>query len=86
MIKYDKYKPSEIDWLGDIPKDWEVKRVKDLAKTKSGTTPHSQTKKYYSEGIHNWVRTTDLNDGELFEVEYKITDIALEECNMDMLT
>jgi type I restriction enzyme S subunit len=85
MIKYDKYKSSEIDWLGDIPNDWEVKRVKDLAKTKSGTTPHSQTKKYYSEGIHNWVRTTDLNDGELYEVEYKITDIALEECNMTFL-
>ncbi|WP_395046139.1 restriction endonuclease subunit S [Flavobacterium sp.] len=85
MIKYNKYKPSEIDWLGDIPNDWEVKRVKDLAKTKSGTTPHSQTVKYYSEGIHNWVRTTDLNDGELFEVEYKITDIALEECNMSFL-
>lgn len=85
MIKYDKYKSSEIDWLGDIPNDWDVKRVKDLAKTKSGTTPHSQTKKYYSEGIHNWVRTTDLNDGELYEVEYKITDIALEECNMTFL-
>lgn len=30
MIKYDKYKSSEVDWLGDIPQDWEVKRVKDL--------------------------------------------------------
>lgn len=85
MMKYDEYKSSGIDWLGNIPNDWEVKRVKDLAKTKSGTTPHSQTKKYYSEGTHNWVRTTDLNDGELFEVEYKITDIALEECNMSFL-
>ncbi|SHL70046.1 restriction endonuclease subunit S [Flavobacterium xanthum] len=56
-----------------------------MAKTKSGTTPHSQTKKYYSKGIHNWVRTTDLNDGELFEVEYKITDIAVEECNVSFL-
>jgi type I restriction enzyme, S subunit len=36
MIKYDKYKPSEIDWLGDIPNDWEVKRVKDLADYQSG--------------------------------------------------
>ena len=23
MIKYDKYKSSGIDWLGDIPNDWE---------------------------------------------------------------
>lgn len=32
MIKYDKYKSSGIDWLGDIPNDWEVKRVKDVSK------------------------------------------------------
>lgn len=25
---YPKYKPSGIDWLGDIPADWEVKRLK----------------------------------------------------------
>lgn len=36
MMKYDKYKPSEIDWLGEIPADWEVKRVKDLADYQSG--------------------------------------------------
>jgi type I restriction enzyme S subunit len=36
MIKYDKYKSSEINWLGDIPIDWEVKRVKDLADYQSG--------------------------------------------------
>ena len=36
MIKYDKYKSSEINWLGDIPNDWEVKRVKDLADYQSG--------------------------------------------------
>ncbi|KFF09823.1 MULTISPECIES: restriction endonuclease subunit S [Flavobacterium] len=32
MIKYEKYKPSEIDWLGEIPSKWEVKRIKDVFK------------------------------------------------------
>jgi type I restriction enzyme S subunit len=36
MIKYDKYKTSGIDWLGDIPNDWEIKRLKDLADYQSG--------------------------------------------------
>lgn len=27
MIKYEKYKPSEIDWLGEIPMDWKNHRV-----------------------------------------------------------
>ncbi len=30
MRKYEKYKPSGIEWLGEIPEYWEVKRVKDL--------------------------------------------------------
>ena len=32
MIKYENYKPSGVNWLGNIPKDWEVKRIKDIFK------------------------------------------------------
>jgi type I restriction enzyme S subunit len=28
--RYEKYKPSGIDWLGEIPEGWEVKRLKDF--------------------------------------------------------
>lgn len=52
MIKYDKYKPSGIDWLGDIPNDWEVKRVKDiLIKIGSGVTPKGGSEVYVKSGI-----------------------------------
>lgn len=30
MNKYDKYKDSGIEWLGNIPEHWEVKRLKDI--------------------------------------------------------
>ena len=26
--KYPKYKPSGVEWLGDVPEHWEVKRVR----------------------------------------------------------
>ena len=32
MKQYSKYKNSGIDWLGNIPEHWEVKRVKDVFK------------------------------------------------------
>ena len=52
MIKYDKYKSSGIDWLGDIPQDWEVKRVKDiLIKIGSGVTPKGGSEVYVKSGI-----------------------------------
>lgn len=36
MKQYDTYKPSEIEWLGEIPEHWEVKRVKDFGEYQSG--------------------------------------------------
>jgi len=36
MMKYDKYKPSGIEWLGNVPNHWEIKRVKDLGEYQSG--------------------------------------------------
>jgi len=36
MNPYPTYKPSGIDWLGEIPEHWEVKRVKDLGEYQSG--------------------------------------------------
>jgi type I restriction enzyme S subunit len=35
MKSYDSYKPSGVDWLGDIPEHWEVKRLKFVAKVQS---------------------------------------------------
>lgn len=31
---YPKYKPSNIDWLGDIPEEWAVKRLKYISNTR----------------------------------------------------
>lgn len=31
MKQYEKYKPSEINWIGDIPNDWEIRRLKYVA-------------------------------------------------------
>jgi type I restriction enzyme S subunit len=36
MKKYDSYKDSGIEWIGEIPSHWEVKRLKRLAKICNG--------------------------------------------------
>ncbi|MFY0482146.1 restriction endonuclease subunit S [Flavobacterium sp. PLA-1-15] len=36
MKKYPKYKPSNIEWIGEIPEHWEVKVLKRLAKICNG--------------------------------------------------
>ena len=46
--KYDSYKDSGIDWLGEIPSEWKVKRVKDLGGLQNGI---SQDANYFGEGF-----------------------------------
>jgi type I restriction enzyme S subunit len=45
-------KPSGVEWLGDIPAHWEVKRLKHLAlKIGSGVTPTGGANVYGSQGV-----------------------------------
>jgi type I restriction enzyme S subunit len=72
-------KDSGISWLGQIPQHWEVKKLKWFASTDSGSTPNSSKySEYYENGSINWVRTLDLNDGEVWDTEIKITEKALK--------
>jgi len=85
LERYDSYKDSEINWLGEIPSEWKVKRVKDLTSTQSGTTPQSGNPHYYDNGETFWIRTTDLNNREIINSEYKITQKAFEDYSLKIL-
>lgn len=44
FAKYDSYKNSGVDWLGDIPEGWEVKKLKFLAKIRlSNVDKHTKS-------------------------------------------
>jgi type I restriction enzyme S subunit len=47
--RYDKYKPSGVEWLGDIPEHWEVKRFKHISNIQKGKLPQ----KIVSENLTN---------------------------------
>lgn len=79
LDKNVKLKDSGIDWIGQIPEHWEVKRLKDVATAiGSGSTPTSSIRTYYDNGTINWLNTGDLNDGYITHTKFKITGEALE--------
>lgn len=83
MMRYHTYKPSGIEWLGEIPEHWEVKRVKDVFKGfGSGTTPNTSVEYYYDDGEISWLNTTDLNNNIVVDTKQKITRRALQECGL----
>nr|CBH38601.1 putative type I restriction enzyme, DNA specificity subunit [uncultured archaeon] len=75
-----KLKDSGIEWLGEIPEHWELRKVgRSFNLIGSGTTPKSENIGYYENGTINWVITGDLNDGILDKTSKKITEKALDE-------
>ena len=75
-----KLKPSGVDWLGEVPEHWEVKKIHYLfTKISSGTTPKSDDESYYDEGHINWLNTGDLNDSIITETSKKITQKAFDD-------
>lgn len=68
---------------GVIPADWYCRRMDELAVVGSGTTPaRSQHARYFAGGTHCWVKTLDLNNGELFDTDERVTDFALAETSL----
>jgi type I restriction enzyme S subunit len=73
-------KDSGIEWLGEVPEHWNVPKLKWITQTTSGGTPSTaKYEKYYENGSIPWIRTTDLNNGQLFDTPIYITESALND-------
>lgn len=63
MKQYESYKNSGVEWIGDIPENWKVKKLKYLAKINSAVLPENfdKNKTIYYIDIGN----VDFNNGIL---------------------
>ena len=60
MKPYPAYKSSGIDWIGKIPIQWNIKKLKYIASVITGTTPPKLSKDNYSDKGIPWVKPDDL--------------------------
>lgn len=69
-------KNSGIEWIGDIPDDWEILKTRYcFSIIGSGTTPESNNYKYY-DGDFSWIQSGDLVKKNLYKTEKLITSQA----------
>jgi len=75
--RYPAYKDSGVEWLGEIPEHWEVRKVSHaFQKIGSGTTPSTNHYDYY-EGNIPWVNTSELREKVITDTSAKLTNKAL---------
>jgi restriction endonuclease S subunit len=73
---YPAYKPSGVEWLGQVPEHWDVRKLQtQFRRHGSGTTPSGD--EYFGGGIP-WVMTGDLNDGLITTTKRTVTPAAIE--------
>lgn len=63
-----KYKQTNIPWIGEIPEDWEVRRLKMLTNIKRWASPRPiDDQKYFDENWEfAWVRISDVTASNIY--------------------
>lgn len=68
------YKMTE---LGEIPKEWNIKRIGDITEIKTGGTPATKCEEYWKNGTIPWMASGDINKKIINKVNGKITNIGM---------
>lgn len=71
--KYNNYKDSGIEWIGEIPKNWNVKKIKYCCNTYTGNSINDNEKELYTDKDKNsipYIATKDIKI-ETNEINYE---------------
>ena len=80
MLKFrweTEFKKTEI---GEIPKDWEIKKLGDIAEITTGGTPRRNNPLYWNGNI-NWLKSQEVADNYIYDTEEKITELGQKNSN-----
>ena len=79
-------KDSGIEWIGEIPEDWEVERIKNRYYTISGATPKSGVEEYW-DGDITWITPADYKTEDILvsKSRKQITSAGLNSCGTTLV-
>lgn len=66
--KYAEYQDSGVEWLEQVPKNWEIIKIKHLSSVKRGASPRPiDDPKYFDDnGEYAWVRIADVSASDTY--------------------
>ena len=75
-------KDSGVEWLGESPTYWEVKKLGYVTTIGNGSTPNRNEARYWIDGSHPWLTSAKINEGVIATADQFVTDVALRECHL----
>ena len=83
MKRYDSYKDSGVEWIGEIPSGWKKCKIKHLSKTISkGTTPSTIGREILDEGPIYYIKIDDFDDYSVSTPNKFIDETKLKNVNI----
>ena len=77
-----RMKASGVEWLGDVPEHWEVRRIGQFSKVGNGSTPSRQNPAYWSDRTYPWLTSSSVNQDTITKADQFVTESALLECHL----
>ena len=74
--RYERYKDSGVEWLGEVPAEWEITKTKYVVQFQTGWTPPTGNADAY-EGENLWANISDLGPKWIFDTAKRISDEAV---------
>ena len=80
-----RIKPSGVEWLGDVPEHWEIRKLGQIARVFNGATPSRAQPAYWEKGTVAWLNSSKVNDQLVVAPSELVTDRAAQECSISLV-
>jgi type I restriction enzyme S subunit len=84
MQKYSTYKPSNVEWLGDVPSHWKVSEIKHDLEFTTGFTPPTSNAELFNGDI-TWVTIADMDQKYISTSKTKLTPEAISDAKAQII-
>lgn len=84
MERHEKYKPSGVEWIEEIPQGWKMQKLKHTFAFQTGFTPATGNKEYYDNGDNIWITISDMTKRLVSDSSQKITSDAIANHNTNI--
>lgn len=85
MKRYEEYKDSGIEWIGEVPGHWQVCPLKRHFHYSTGFTPDSKRPEYYADEGLPWVTIADMKEKTIQCSVSSISETYLKDHECDVV-